>query len=142
MVEINNKTKHKINLRLVASVANSFLKTHQKEDCEVSIAFVGDKKIRQLNEIYRGVNEITDVLAFPGEESSGSEVGVKFLGEIVIDYAQIKRQAKKFNNSVRQELIFILVHGLFHLLGYNDSTEKGRREMEELGRDFMKRILN
>lgn len=101
---------------------------------ELSIAFVGDKIIRDLNKVYRGIDKTTDILTFSGED--------KFLGEVIIDYAQIKRQAKKFNNSIKKELIFILVHGLLHLLGYDDKTEKGRLEMEEMGEEFIKVIGN
>lgn len=130
MVEVNNKTKSRINLSLVKKVAEDFLKYYKKENFEVSIAFVGDKKIRSLNKSYRGLDKITDVLAFLGED--------KFLGEIIIGYNQIKRQAKRFNHSVDKELVFILVHGLLHLLGYDDETDKGRKEMERLGSKFIK----
>ena len=134
MIEINNKTRSKIDLVLVQKVVENFLKYYKKQNCEVSIAFVGDKTIRRLNKTYRGVNKITDVLAFFDNEQNN------FLGEIIISYIQVKRQAKRFNNSVRQELIFILVHGLLHLLGYDDKTEKSRREMERLGEEFIGKL--
>lgn len=130
MVEVNNKTRSRIDLILVKKVARKFLKYYNINKGEVSVAFVGDRTIRRLNKTYRGVDKTTDVLAFPGEKD--------FLGEIIIDYAQIKKQARRFSHSVKQELIFVLVHGLLHLLGYDDKTEKGRREMEELGKEFMK----
>lgn len=148
MIEINNKTRSKIDLALVRKVAESFLKYYNKkirlivadnrhintDKVEISIAFVGDKTIRRLNQAYRGIDKATDVLAFFDNEQSN------FLGEIIINYIQVKRQAKKFNNSARQELIFILVHGFLHLLGYNDKTEKGRREMERLGEEFVGKL--
>lgn len=132
MAEVNNKTRSKIDLSLVKEVANNFLKYYKKENFEVSIAFVGDRKIRELNKAYRKKDRATDVLAFPGEG--------EFLGEIIINYAQIKRQAKRFNHSVDKELGFILVHGLLHLLGYDDETDKSRKEMEKLGRGFIKTL--
>lgn len=130
MIEINNKTRSKIDLVLVRKVAKVFLKSYRKQDCEISIAFVGDKAIRGLNKIYRKKDKITDVLAFSDKEAP--------LGEVIIDYAQIKRQAKRYGNSAKQELVFILVHGLLHLLGYDDKTEKDREEMERMGREFIK----
>ncbi len=142
MIEINNKTRSKIDLVLVQKVVENFLKYYKKQNCEVSIAFVGDKTIRKLNKTYRGINKITDVLAFP-DATVGTSLDNEqsnFLGEVIIDYTQVKRQAKRFNNSVRQELIFILVHGLLHLLGYDDKTEKSRREMERLGREFIEKL--
>ncbi|MBU4601454.1 rRNA maturation RNase YbeY [Candidatus Parcubacteria bacterium] len=147
MIEINNKTRSKIDARLVKGVAQKFLTYYNKESrlaaangdhanvdrVELSIAFVGDKTIRGLNKAYRGVEKTTDVLTFSGED--------EFLGEIIVNYRQVKKQAKKFNNSVRQELIFILVHGLLHLLGYDDQTEKGRMEMERMGEEFINKIV-
>ena len=142
MIEINNKTKSKIDIKLIKGVARKLLTYYNKErmlcdyadlnKVELSIAFVGDKTIRKLNKTYRGIDKATDVLAFSGED--------EFLGEVIINCAQIKRQAKKFGNSVRQELIFILVHGLLHLLGYDDKTEKGRAEMERMGEIFVNKL--
>ena len=56
-----------------------------------------------------------------------------FLGEVVLNYSQIKRQAKELNNSFEHELAFIYIHGLLHLLGYNDEREGDRVKMIELG---------
>ena len=119
---------------------------------ELSIAFVGDKVIRRLNKTYRGIDKVTDVLAFPGA-AAGTSIGERmFLGEILINYSQVKRQApqprqgrgagqaEKFNNNVKQELIFILIHGLLHLLGYDDSTENGKKEMERTGEEFVSKF--
>lgn len=132
MVEINNRTKSKINLILIKRVAEKFLRRYKKHDYEASIVFVGDSVIRRLNKTYRSKDKTTDVLAFRGEG--------KFLGEIIIDYAQIKRQAPRYGNSVQNELIFILVHGLLHLIGLNDETEKGEREMARKGEEFSRKI--
>ncbi|MDD5031682.1 MAG: rRNA maturation RNase YbeY [Patescibacteria group bacterium] len=140
-VEINNRTNNKINLSLVKKAAEKFLRAYKKNNYNLSIAFVGDKRIKELNKKYREIDRVTDILSFIGEE--------KFLGEIIIDYSQIKRQArqfggqaKKFNNKLKDELLFILVHGLLHLIGYDDRTEEGRREMEKLGNEFIKRFKN
>jgi len=132
MIEINNKTRNNINLKLVKKVGEKFLEVKKKKGYGVSIAFVGDKKIRQLNRKYRNIDKITDVLSFSGEES--------FLGEIIVNYSQIKRQAKKFNNNIKQELIFILVHGLFHLLGYNDNTVKKKEQMIKTGKKIISQL--
>ncbi len=132
MVEINNRTKSHINLSLVKKVVENFLRAYKKIGYEVSVVFVGDSVIRRLNKTYRSRDRTTDVLAFRGEG--------KFLGEIIIDYAQIKRQAPKFSGNTQKELIFILVHGLLHLIGFGDKTEKGKREMEKLGKQFINNL--
>ena len=143
MIEINNRTKSRIDLKMVKEVTEEFLKHYKIKNKEVSIAFVGDAEIRKLNKKYRRLDKPTDILAFPGEDRGLFEKGgIKggFLGELIIDYAQIKRQAKLYSDSIRDELIFILVHGLLHLLGHEDETERGKQEMEALGRIFVNKL--
>lgn len=131
-VDFTNRTRTKINTNLVKMVSEQFLKKYRKDKLDLSIVFVGDRRIRTINKIYRTHDKVTDILSFEGEGES--------FGELIIDYAQIKRQAKYFNNSVKEELVFILVHGLFHLLGYDDKTEKEEEKMIRLGESFIKKI--
>ena len=132
MVEINNKTRTAIDLKLVEKVVEKVLLLYKKKNKEVSIGFVGDQVKKKLNFQYRGKDNPTDVLSFVGEDND--------LGEILINFQQIKRQAKKFGNTDEQELIFILVHGLLHLMGYDDETEKDRLAMIKLGEEVIKNL--
>jgi probable rRNA maturation factor len=118
---------------MVKKVAEIFLEKKRKAGYEVSIAFVSDAAIRKMNKAYRKMDKVTDVLTFEGEE--------KFLGEVIIDYKQIARQAKEQKHSIKKELVFILVHGLFHLLGYTDDTEKDRLHMIKIGQEFIDKNL-
>ena len=131
-VGIANKTRTKINTSLVKKVSEQFLKKYRKDKLELSIVFVGDRRMRVINRKYRKYDKVTDILSFEGEDES--------FGELIIDYAQIKRQAKSFSNSTKEELVFILVHGLFHLLGYEDNTEKEEEKMISLGESFIKKL--
>ncbi len=133
LVEINNKTKSKINLKLIEQVVKKFLSHYNLINKEVSIAFVGDRVIKNLNKKYRQIDKITDILSFSGDND--------FLGEIIINYNQIKKQAKKNKKTVKQELIFVLIHGLLHLIGYDDQTEKDRKNMMNFGEQFIKNNL-
>jgi len=132
MVEVNNKTRTAINLTLIKKTVEEFLMIRKKKNYEVSIAFIGDEAMKKLNFKYRGKDKTTDVLSFEGEGY--------FLGEIIINYQQIKRQAERYGNTSKKELIFILVHGLLHLLGHQDNTEKKRLEMIKLGEEVIKKI--
>jgi probable rRNA maturation factor len=132
MVEVINKTKAKINLKLIKKIAENFLQFYKIEKKEVSIALVSDSEIKKINKQYRQKDSATDVLSFSGEGD--------FLGEIIVDYAQIKRQAKELRKKVDEELAFILVHGLLHLIGYDDETEKERVEMIKLGEGFINNL--
>ena len=140
MVEINNKTKSKIDLSLVKKISERFLKFKKINNKDVSIVFVGDVVMRRLNRDYRKKDKTTDVLSFTSttsEKDLGEEI---LLGEIVISYQQIKKQAKRYGNSIKKELVFILVHGLLHLTAHEDDTEQGRKTMEKLGEEFIKKV--
>jgi probable rRNA maturation factor len=132
-IGINNKTKSRLNLKVIREVAEKFLRINKINNKVLSIAFVGDKEMRRLNNKYRGKIGPTDILSFAGEDD--------FLGEIIMDCAQIKRQAKVFKNKTDDETYFILIHGLLHLSGYDDETEKGRKEMDKLGHKFFKKLV-
>lgn len=132
MIEINNQTKSRLDKKEIAKTIERFLKKFKLEKKDVSVAFVGSARMKSLNKSYRGQDKTTDVLSFAG---SGD-----LLGEIIIDYSQIKKQAKSFSQSVKQELNFILIHALLHLVGYDDETEKGNKEMIALGEDLIKRL--
>jgi len=138
MIEINNKIRSNIKIKKVKEVSEQFLKIYKKEKFNISIAFVGDKTIQKLNKDYRKKNRVTDVLVFREEPSDKN----KDLGEIIINYAQIKRQAKIYKNSEHKELDYILIHGLLHIMGYDDKNEKGRKEMEDIGEKIIKKMKN
>ena len=132
MIEINNKTKAKIDIKLIKKITEKFFAYYKLKNKDVSIAFVGDRMMTRLNNKYRGKNKFTDILSFRGEGDD--------FGEIIIDYAQIKRQAGKFSKSIKDELIFILTHGLLHLLGHEDKTAEGRINIEKAGNKFVKNL--
>ncbi|MDO8592301.1 MAG: rRNA maturation RNase YbeY [bacterium] len=130
-LEINNRTKSKIDLAVVKKIASAFSRKYKLGDQELSLAFIGDAAMKKLNRKYRGQDSRTDILSFRGEAD--------FFGELIIDYAQIKRQAKQFGQTAEHELAFILVHGLLHLIGYDDKTERERKKMIKIGEEFIKR---
>lgn len=132
MLELTNQTKSKIDKKRIQEVVELFLKHHGKIKKTVSVVFISDETIKKFNKMYRHKDEVTDVLSFEGSGDS--------LGEILIDYAQIKRQAKEYSDSVEEELIFILVHGLLHLLGLSDETDEEAEQMDSLGRKFIKKL--
>lgn len=134
-IDISNRTKSRIDLKFLETVVNKFLVSHKLKSTEVSVVFVGDALMRRLNRENRGKDKITDVLSFRDSDSAIKDA--HFLGEIIIDYQQIKRQAKIFQTSVKKELVFILVHGLLHLIGYDDKTEAEAEVMDKLAKKFL-----
>ncbi len=132
MVEINNTTRTGVDEKMVKKVVEAFLTNFNLQKKMVSVAFVGERKIRILNKAYRGVDRVTDILSFDGEDDD--------LGELVICNAKIKRQGPKFGHTPRQELIFIIIHGLLHLIGDNDETERKRLAMINRGELLIKKL--
>jgi len=85
---------------------------------ELGISIVDDKEIRQLNEVHMKKKGTTDVLSFPLEKEKGPD-GIIRLGDIVINIQQARRQAKKKEKTIGEEIEFLLNHGLLHLLGFH-----------------------
>lgn len=101
---------------------------------ELSILFTGPEGMRALNRKYRGVDRTTDVISFPLYETPGEfPAGRDFLlGDIVINPSQAKLQAGGHGLSLGQELRWLLVHGLLHLLGYgHEGGSYERRKMRK-----------
>lgn len=105
-----------------------------QDDCEISVTFVSNEKIQEINKEYRGKDQPTDVISFALEE--GDEdipiIGAsdtRVLGDIIISVDKAKEQAEEYGHSYERELGFLAVHGLLHLLGYDHETEEEEREM-------------
>jgi probable rRNA maturation factor len=113
---------------------------------ELSVALVDDAEIRELNSVYRGVDEVTDVLSFPQLEGaeleslvSGQGGGDEQLGDIVIDVEQAARQARESGTDLQSEVEALSAHGLLHLLGFDDETDEGASKMEAAERRLLGR---
>ncbi|MBR0289934.1 MAG: rRNA maturation RNase YbeY [Selenomonadaceae bacterium] len=118
-------------------------KIYGVENCELSITLTDDEHIHALNKKYRSVDRATDVLSFAFRESDEPEIiGADFeiLGEIIISLERAKIQAEEFGHSFKREIIFLEVHGLLHLLGYDHMEEAERLEMEEEQRFIMQKL--
>lgn len=106
---------------------------------EISVKFVSDDEIRELNREYRNIDRSTDVLSFPlgenGEYDINNDTGAKMLGDIVISIDHAIAQAEEYGHSLEREIGFLTVHSMLHLLGY-DHVDAGleavrMREKEE-----------
>ena len=106
---------------------------------EVSVRFVDNEQIRELNKEYRNIDKETDVLSFPlgdnGVYDINHDTGAKLLGDIVISMEKAVEQAKLYNHPLQREIGFLTVHSMLHLLGYDHEAggmeEVRMREKEE-----------
>lgn len=143
-VTVVNETRSRIDSALVRRSIEAAL-AYCKIKGTVSVAFIGDQKMRRLNKTYRGKDKVTDILSFTeGErrmDTWPAQAGENYLGDLFIDYQVIKRQAKLYAPSIRWELAFIAIHGALHLLGYEDESARGAAEMERLGHVIIKKVI-
>ena len=93
------------------------------EPAEISVTFVDDERIHELNKMHRNIDRSTDVLSFPlGEDGvydKNLETGACLLGDIVISVETAVRQAEEYGHTLQREIGFLTVHSLLHLLGYD-----------------------
>ena len=109
------------------------------ESAEISVRFVDNEQIRELNNEYRDIDKATDVLSFPlgenGVYDHNPSSGAALLGDIVISMQRAMEQAEEYGHSLDREVAFLTVHSMLHLLGYdhvNGGLEALRmREKEE-----------
>ena len=97
----------------------------------LSVSFVDKDEIHSLNRQYRGVDSVTDVLSFPQFDSFEylTDWGEVSLGDVVICREKAQEQAEEFGHSYDRELIYLFVHSVFHLLGYDHETDEDKAEM-------------
>jgi probable rRNA maturation factor len=98
----------------------------------VTIAFVSDRAMGELNRLWRHKQGTTDVLSFPAEQDEFEKVEGARLGDVVISVEQAARQAKENGLTLEQEIAQLILHGLLHLCGYDHETDKGEMNRLEL----------
>lgn len=110
--------------------------------CEVSFSFVSEDEIRRLNAAYRQKDAVTDVLSFPQyddlDELDNEEAIC--LGDVVICRSVARRQAEEYGHSYERELIYLFVHSILHLLGYDHMEDDERQEMRSREEEVMEKI--
>ena len=133
MIELVNRQR-KIRIepeifRQFAAEAASAVKKAQ--DKAITIAFVSDRKMTELNLMFRDKNSTTDVLSFPHEPDE-FEQSDDNLGDIVISLEQAARQAEENNLSLELEIKQLILHGILHLCGYDHEADTGEMNRLEL----------
>lgn len=106
-------------------------------DFEVSVSFVTNEEIKELNRDYRNVDCETDVLSFPMDDEFD---GVFILGDIVLSTQKIIEQAHDLGNSLEREMLYLTVHSMLHLLGYDHMRDDEKKEMREKEKGIMRNL--
>ncbi|QFF99476.1 rRNA maturation RNase YbeY [Psychrobacillus glaciei] len=106
-----------------------------KDGSEVSVTFVTNDAIQEINRTYRKKDVPTDVISFAMEEMGDGEIVIKdadiptLLGDIVISVDRANEQAESYAHTFERELCFLAVHGFLHLLGYDHGTKEEEKVM-------------
>jgi probable rRNA maturation factor len=116
--------------RCVAASLENCLLTLAPE-CEISVTYCDDAAITQLNAQWRGKNAPTNVLSFP---TPGLLEEKQLLGDIIIAYQTVTREAKEFGRPLSNYIGHMLIHGVLHLVGYDHETDAEAETMENLER--------
>jgi len=98
----------------------------------VTLSFVSDRAMRELNRLWRHKQGTTDVLSFPAEQDEFEKAEGSSLGDVVISVEQAARQARENGLTLEQEIAQLILHGLIHLCGYDHSTDDGSMNKLEL----------
>jgi probable rRNA maturation factor len=118
-------------------------KQNVEEHSEVSVTFVSNERIQEINREYRDKDKPTDVISFAMEELGEGEVELvgaempRVLGDIIISIPKAIEQAEEYGHSFLRELGFLAVHGFLHLLGYDHMTEEKEKEMFTLQKEIL-----
>lgn len=117
----------------------SLLQEKNDINYEISLSFVDNEEIHELNRDYRDVDRETDVLSFPIEDEFG--VGdINILGDIIISTEKAMEQAEDFGHSFMREIVYLTVHSMFHLMGYDHMEEDEKKIMREKEKNVIRDI--
>ena len=102
-----------------------------EDDLELSVIFVDDARIHEINREYRNIDRSTDVISFALEDNEQyyMEGMPRTLGDIFISIDHAKKQAQEYEHSFYREMCFLFTHGLLHLLGYDHMEKEEETEM-------------
>lgn len=131
-VEIKNLQTEKINLEAARKIVE-FILTNEKtpDGTSLSVSFVDNKTIREYNEKYMNRDNVTDVLSFSMKEGEVIEGDNSYLGDVLVSVEMAFLRAEEFANEVDRELMLYFVHGILHLLGYEDIDTDSALVMRE-----------
>ena len=126
--------RYSLKMLIRRSIEATLAYENLNDDCEVSVTFCDNEKIREMNKQFRNIDRATDVLSFPLFDDDGMDAHVEelncMLGDIVLSLEKARTQAEEFGHSLEREVAFLTVHSMLHLLGYDHETgEEDEKDM-------------
>lgn len=103
------------------------------DDFEVCLSFVDKDEIQRMNREFRNIDRVTDVLSFPQYDEEGGFVGIEdediFIGDVILCVDKAREQALEYGHSFEREMIYLTIHSILHLLGYDHEEEEDKMQM-------------
>ena len=134
-LELHNNSDLNVKEDVTKEVVSIVLSEHGYSKANISIVLIDDDSLRKMKKKYFGEDLYTDIISFNIEENP-------FEGELYISYDRVKSNAIEFSEKYHIELKRVIIHGLLHLCGYNDSTKEEKNKMTELENKYLKKTRN
>lgn len=139
MINFINLLEEKLDISILKKLGMKILKEAEIHNNEiVNCIFTDNKYIKQLNEKYRRKDAPTDVLSFSFIEGEDSEYRKELFGDIYISIEMAKDNAKQYGQNFFDEVKLLFVHGMLHLLGYDDENDTDKKIMKEKEKYYLK----
>ena len=135
-IELTNTTSETLPLEKFQQHLCTICEWEGYPSVSLSVAFVDDATIQNLHHQYLGMDTPTDVLSFPLQDEEEDN----YLGEVVLSIDTARREAQRRGHSFEAEIMLYLIHGVLHLLGYNDQAEGEREAMEGRQNELLQRL--
>jgi probable rRNA maturation factor len=143
---VNRQRLARIDARRVAILAERTLAVLGRPGATLTVAFVRDRVMRELNRKYRGQDRTTDVLSFPADDGRAGDVGSSsgddasdYLGDVAVSTDTAHTQAIEAGNTFEREVDELVMHGVLHLCGYDHEIDRG--EMNRLELKLRRKLL-
>ena len=134
--DISNELK----IKIIDTVKSAINVENYNQDVEVSVSFVDNQEIKELNKEFRNIDEITDVLSFPMDFNINIEGVNEILGDIIISVEKADEQAAEFVHSLDREILYLVIHSMFHLFGYDHLNEEDKAVMRSKEKEVVRNI--
>lgn len=136
---LNRQRLHKVDRAAAAALCRKVLEKIGRPDARLTISFIRDHQMRQLNREYRGLDKPTDVLSFAYYESGDGFAEPGHLGDLVVSTETAERYAAELGLTFQREIEHLIIHGTLHLAGYDHETDNG--EMNRLEKKLRRELL-
>ncbi|HPL63395.1 MAG: rRNA maturation RNase YbeY [Syntrophales bacterium] len=138
---IDRQKKAKVDKRRFRGALQKIMKRLDPSGREITVILLDDAGIRELNARHLDRDRPTNVISFPMQEGEHSDINPHILGDIAISVETAERDASKGGLTLEQELDFLAIHGILHLLGYDhEKSKKEAKEMKEMERELFEAV--